>query len=102
MRGVSSAENVEMGDVSGPAATTASSRAPSPAANGINGANGHDVVEDEARIAEEASHFPLDAAIAASIAQCGTETKSRAVAGAILVIGGSSAIKGLNAFLEER
>jgi len=74
------------------------SRAPTPvpvAANGLDGVDDYD-------IAEEASRIPLDAAIAASIATLGSENKAKAAASAILLIGGSTALKGLNAFLAER
>lgn len=58
-------------------------------------------IPDQVIIAE-ASRSPLDGAIAASIAMCGTENKVKAAAGTILLIGGGSALKGLNAFLTER
>jgi actin-related protein 8 len=50
----------------------------------------------------EASKSPLDAAIAASIAMAGTDNKVKTAASAILLIGGGSAMKGMNAFLTER
>ena len=53
-------------------------------------------------IVYEASKSPLDGAIAASISMCVTESKSKAVASSILLIGGSSALKGLGALLAER
>ncbi|KAK4688229.1 actin-related protein 8, partial [Tremellales sp. Uapishka_1] len=53
-------------------------------------------------IVREASRSPLDAAIAASISMCGTENKIKTAASSILLVGGSSAIKGLSAFLAER
>ena len=57
----------------------------------------------EYNIVEEASKVPLDAAIAASIALAGaTENKIKAAAASILLIGGSSALKGLGAFIADR
>jgi actin-related protein 8 len=53
-------------------------------------------------IVYEASKVPLDGAIAASISMCGNENKVKAAASSILLIGGSSALKGLGAFLAER
>jgi actin-related protein 8 len=53
-------------------------------------------------IVYEASKSPLDAAIAASISMAGTENKVKAAANSILLIGGSSALKGLGAFIAER
>ncbi|KAK1924798.1 hypothetical protein DB88DRAFT_504858 [Papiliotrema laurentii] len=69
-----------------------SSRAPTPFATSA--------VDDN--IAETSATFPLDAAIAASISVVGNENKAKTASSAILVIGGSSALKGLNAFLAER
>lgn len=78
--------------------TAAPSRAASPAP-----VYGQSLAEiDDSTIAVEASHFPLDAAIAASISTAANESKAKTAASAILVIGGSSALKGLNGFLEER
>jgi actin-related protein 8 len=74
------------------------SRAPTPVPVPTNG---YDDVDDY-DIAEEASRIPLDSAIAASIATLGSENKAKAAASAILLIGGSTALKGLNAFLAER
>lgn len=78
--------------------TAPPSRATSPAY--MNGNSASEI--DDSVIAEESSHFPLDAAIAASISTATNESKAKTAASAILVIGGSSALKGLNAFLEER
>jgi actin-related protein 8 len=69
-----------------------SSRAPTPFATSA--------VDDN--VAETSATFPLDAAIAASISVVGNENKAKTASSAILVIGGSSALKGLNAFLAER
>jgi actin-related protein 8 len=57
---------------------------------------------EDREIVYEASTAPLDAAIAASIGLCATEAKAKAAASTILLIGGSSSIKGLGAFLQER
>ena len=59
-------------------------------------------LSDDQDVAEKSSTFPLDAAIAASISAVGNENKTKTASAAILVIGGSSALKGLNAFLAER
>ncbi|KIR26869.1 nuclear protein [Cryptococcus deuterogattii 99/473] len=48
------------------------------------------------------SQSPLDAAIAASLSLCGTENKIRTLSHSILLIGGSSSIKGLPAFISDR
>lgn len=84
------------------------------AAPDINGAehastNGADVIEpvdeeDEPTfdVPEEAAKSPLDAAIAASISFCGTENKVKTASSSILLIGGSSALKGLGPFIAER
>lgn len=53
-------------------------------------------------IVEEASKAPLDGAIAAAIAMAGTENKVKAASMSILLIGGTSALKGLGAFVSER
>ncbi|WRT67065.1 uncharacterized protein IL334_004031 [Kwoniella shivajii] len=54
------------------------------------------------QIISEASKSPLDAAIAASISMAGTENKAKTAANSILLIGGSSALKGLGAFIADR
>jgi actin-related protein 8 len=53
-------------------------------------------------IVEEASKSPLDGAIAAAIAMAGTENKVKAASMSILLIGGTSALKGIGAFVSER
>lgn len=53
-------------------------------------------------IAQEASKSPLDGAIAAAIASAGTENKIKTASTTILLIGGTSALKGLNQFISER
>lgn len=53
-------------------------------------------------IIEEASKSPLDGAIAAAIAMAGTENKIKTATMSILLIGGTSALKGLGAFVSER
>jgi len=53
-------------------------------------------------IAEEASKSPLDGAIAAAIAMAGTENKVKNASMSILLIGGTSALKGIGAFVTER
>jgi actin-related protein 8 len=53
-------------------------------------------------VVEEASKSPLDGAIAAAIAMAGTENKIKAAGMSILLIGGTSALKGLGAFVSER
>jgi actin-related protein 8 len=53
-------------------------------------------------IAEEASKSPLDGAIAAAIAMAGTENKVKNASMSILLIGGTSALKGIGAFVSER
>jgi actin-related protein 8 len=53
-------------------------------------------------IVEEASKSPLDGAIAAAIAMAGTENKVKAACMSILLIGGTSALKGIGAFVSER
>jgi actin-related protein 8 len=88
-------------------ATDAPSRAATPSVQGINAPGGSQNVAvgppvDDADVIEESSRVPLDAAIAASISVVGTENKAKSASGAILLIGGSSALKGLNAFLAER
>ena len=50
----------------------------------------------------EASKSPLDGAIAATIASAGTENKVKTASTSILLIGGTSALKGLGAFISER
>jgi actin-related protein 8 len=50
----------------------------------------------------EASKSPLDGAIAAAIASAGTENKVKTASTSILLIGGTSALKGLGAFISER
>lgn len=50
----------------------------------------------------EASKSPLDGAIAAAIANAGTENKVKTASTSILLIGGTSALKGLGAFISER
>lgn len=84
-----------------PAADPAVPSAEAAATNGDEAEPTPPEIPDEVIIAE-ASHSPLDGAIAASIAMCGTENKVKAAAGTILLIGGGSALKGLNAFLTER
>ena len=74
--------------------TPVPSRAASPAP-GLDSLPSSEVIEESARI-------PLDAAIASSISFAGNENKIKAAASTILVIGGSSSLKGLNAFLAER
>ncbi len=59
-------------------------------------------IQPPEEIVNQASHTPLDGAIAASISMCGTENKVKAAASSILLIGGSSALKGLGAFLADR
>ncbi|WVW83184.1 hypothetical protein I302_105202 [Kwoniella bestiolae CBS 10118] len=54
------------------------------------------------QIISEASKSPLDAAIAASISMAGTENKVKTAANSILLIGGSSALKGLGSFIADR
>ncbi|WWC90112.1 uncharacterized protein L201_005045 [Kwoniella dendrophila CBS 6074] len=54
------------------------------------------------QIIAEASKSPLDAAIAASISMAGTENKAKTAANNILLIGGSSALKGLGSFISDR
>nr|XP_031862869.1 uncharacterized protein CI109_001881 [Kwoniella shandongensis]KAA5529941.1 hypothetical protein CI109_001881 [Kwoniella shandongensis] len=54
------------------------------------------------QIITEAAKSPLDAAIAASIAMVGTENKVKTAANSILLVGGSSALKGLGAFVADR
>lgn len=87
--------------------TETPSRAATPSVQGASSANGLQSITagppvDDADIIEESSRVPLDAAIAASISAVGTENKIKSASGAILLIGGSSALKGLNAFLAER
>ena len=53
-------------------------------------------------IVYEASKAPLDGAIAASISSSVSESKIKAAAMSILLIGGSSALKGLGTLLAER
>lgn len=53
-------------------------------------------------VVEEASKAPLDGAIAAAIAMAGTDNKIKAASMSILLIGGTSALKGLGAFVSER
>ncbi|WVQ78037.1 hypothetical protein IAT38_000118 [Cryptococcus sp. DSM 104549] len=53
-------------------------------------------------ILSASSHTPLDAAITSSISLCGTENKIRTLSHSILLIGGSSSIKGLSNFIAER
>jgi actin-related protein 8 len=53
-------------------------------------------------IVQEASKSPLDGAIAAAIASAGTENKIKTASTTILLIGGTSALKGLNQFISER
>jgi len=53
-------------------------------------------------IVQEASKSPLDGAIAAAIASAGTENKVKTASTSILLIGGTSALKGLGAFISER
>ncbi|EIW69617.1 hypothetical protein TREMEDRAFT_62486 [Tremella mesenterica DSM 1558] len=53
-------------------------------------------------IISEASHTPLDGAIAASILAVGTDSKIRTASSSILLIGGGSAMKGLHPFIQER
>jgi actin-related protein 8 len=53
-------------------------------------------------IVQEASKSPLDGAIAAAIASAGTENKVKTASTSILLIGGTSALKGLGAFVSER
>ncbi|WVF72264.1 hypothetical protein IAT40_007076 [Kwoniella sp. CBS 6097] len=55
-----------------------------------------------AQIIQEAARSPLDAAIAASISMAGTENKVKVASNSILLIGGSSAMKGLGAFIADR
>jgi actin-related protein 8 len=50
----------------------------------------------------ESSKSPLDGAIAAAIASAGTENKVKTASTSILLIGGTSALKGLGAFISER
>ena len=59
-------------------------------------------VEAAHDIPYEAGKSPLDGAIAASIAQSANELKVKSAASCILLIGGSSALKGLGAFIAER
>ncbi|OCF41209.1 hypothetical protein I317_04955 [Kwoniella heveanensis CBS 569] len=54
------------------------------------------------QIIQEAARSPLDAAIAASISMAGTENKVKVASNSILLIGGSSAMKGLGAFIADR
>ncbi|KAK8869874.1 hypothetical protein IAR55_000442 [Kwoniella newhampshirensis] len=54
------------------------------------------------QVVTEAAQSPLDAAIAASISLVGTENKVKSSANSILLIGGSSAMKGLGAFIADR
>lgn len=92
------------GTESKPIDAAADPAVPNPEAVVTNGDDGEATppeIPDEV-IISEASHSPLDGAIAASIAMCGTENKVKAAAGTILLIGGGSALKGLNAFLTER
>lgn len=84
-----------------------SSRAATPSVQGANAPSNSQSLAvgppaDDADVIEESSRVPLDAAIAASISAVGTENKVKSASGAILLIGGSSALKGLNAFLAER
>ena len=58
--------------------------------------------EVEFDIVWEASKSPLDGAIAACISKAGMDNKIRNAASSILLIGGSSALKGLNNFIAER
>nr|ODN81213.1 nuclear protein [Cryptococcus depauperatus CBS 7841] len=55
-----------------------------------------------AQIFDSSSRSPLDAAIATSLATCGTETKVRTLSNSIVLIGGSSSIKGLSSFISDR
>jgi len=87
--------------------TDTPSRAATPSVQGATGPNGSQSAVtgppvDDADVIEESSRVPLDAAIAAAISVVGTENKIKSASGAILLIGGSSALKGLNAFLAER
>ncbi|ODN84742.1 hypothetical protein L202_00622 [Cryptococcus amylolentus CBS 6039] len=54
------------------------------------------------KVFEFSAHSPLDAAIAASIGMAGTENKMKSLSQSILLIGGSSNLKGLSAFIAER
>ncbi|WVQ71591.1 hypothetical protein IAR50_001131 [Cryptococcus sp. DSM 104548] len=51
---------------------------------------------------EFSAQSPLDAAIAASIGMAGTENKMKSLSHSILLIGGSSNLRGLSAFIAER
>lgn len=53
-------------------------------------------------VVEEASKSPLDGAIAAAISMAGSDNKIKAASMSILLIGGTSALKGLGAFVSER
>ena len=88
-----------------PAASTSATPTPVPTSNNAGEDAGTVISPNPAEdydVVYEASKVPLDAAIAASISVCGTENKVKAAASTILLIGGSSALKGLGAFIAER
>ncbi|WVQ98665.1 hypothetical protein IAU59_005796 [Kwoniella sp. CBS 9459] len=73
------------------------------AATTVNAESSRQVLElSSAQIIREAARSPLDAAIAASISMAGTENKVKVASNSILLIGGSSAMKGLGAFIADR
>ena len=85
---------VDTGGESKPMPTDSKAPSPVPAPEPIE-------LSDE-EIFDESSRVPLDAAIAASIAACKLEPKVRSVSSTILLIGGSSALKGIGGFIAER
>jgi actin-related protein 8 len=91
--------DAEISDIKPLSETAPVSRAPSPA---LQPAVPSIPALSDVQLLLQSSQVPLDAAIAASIACCGTENKCKAAASSILLIGGGSAMGGLGAFLSER
>jgi actin-related protein 8 len=76
--------------------------APAPEVAPVVEATAYDWSNVNFDIVLEASKSPLDGAIAAAIVSAGTENKVKTASTSILLIGGTSALKGLGAFISER
>jgi actin-related protein 8 len=92
----------ESAPVSAPALDPAAAAVPVPEIAPVVEATAYDWSNVTFDIVQEASKSPLDGAIAAAIASAGTENKVKTASTSILLIGGTSALKGLGAFISER